>query len=40
MAAECTEVFTAFAKDARSGAYPTKEENYSGGPEIEKLYPA
>ena len=40
MAAECTGVFTAFARDARSGAYPAKEENYSGGPEIEKLYPA
>ncbi|MHB9096688.1 MAG: 3-methyl-2-oxobutanoate hydroxymethyltransferase [Syntrophales bacterium] len=39
MAQECTEVFTAFTRDARSGDYPTKEEAYGGGPEIEKLFP-
>ena len=39
MAAECTGVFNAFTRDARSGAYPTKEEAYSGGPEIERLFP-
>lgn len=39
MAAECTEVFNAFTREARSGDYPKKEEAYSGGPEIEKLYP-
>jgi 3-methyl-2-oxobutanoate hydroxymethyltransferase len=39
MAEECTEVFTTFTREARSGAYPTKEEAYGGGPEIEKLYP-
>jgi 3-methyl-2-oxobutanoate hydroxymethyltransferase len=39
MAQECTEIFTAFTREARSGAYPSKEEAYSGGPEIEKLYP-
>ena len=39
MAQECTEVFNAFTREARSGAYPTHEETYSGGPEIEKLYP-
>ncbi|MCE5283815.1 MAG: 3-methyl-2-oxobutanoate hydroxymethyltransferase [Deltaproteobacteria bacterium] len=39
MAAECTEVFNSFTREARSGHYPTKEEAYSGGPEIEKLFP-
>jgi len=39
MAPECTEVFNAFTRDARSGDYPKKEEAYGGGPEIEKLYP-
>jgi hypothetical protein len=28
-----------FTRDARSGAYPVKEENYSGGPEIDKHFP-
>jgi hypothetical protein len=39
MAAECTEVFNSFTRAARSGHYPTKEEAYSGGPEIEQLFP-
>jgi hypothetical protein len=28
-----------FTRDARSAAYPVKEENYSGGPEIDKHFP-
>ena len=39
MGPECTAVFNAFTRDARSGDYPAKEETYGGGPEIEKLYP-
>lgn len=36
---ECTEVFNAFTRDARSGAYPVKEETYGGGPEIDRYFP-
>jgi 3-methyl-2-oxobutanoate hydroxymethyltransferase len=39
MGAECTEVFSAFSREVRSGAYPAKEETYGGGPEIDQHYP-
>jgi len=39
MGPECTEIFNAFTRESRSGAYPVKEETYAGGPEIDKHFP-
>jgi 3-methyl-2-oxobutanoate hydroxymethyltransferase len=39
MGPECTEVFNAFTREVRSGAYPVKEETYAGGPEIDQHFP-